>query len=463
MASSGTGDCTLATCPVEEGWLSSPPPVEGTAFLLAAFATLVPVNLWIGARSRTAVYSLSLSLGLLLEVLGYSGMLLLRQNLASKSFFVLSLIGTAVGPTLITAAIYAILPHILAIYGSDLSIPLEPLWLNYFFLAFDVFTIAFQVVGCVFAAGGHNRVEIQQGVNVLIVGFAIQILSLVGFFGLYFWFMSRVFRHREILDPRFCSVYLSARFKTALLFTQLALALILARTVARIIQISGGLASASSQSHTFTLVLDGALVLVAAIIVTVFPPGPTFGRAWGTTSPSKKKARRHHLAHLNHPAQRSPGSPLLTMRPSPAASPNEYRFGYNAANNNNNNNKEPRSPPPSVTTDAGSMGQSGLCGTGRYSHRRQAAAQPMGAAAPPPYERPLGNITRVPFVPPRALTLSQQYGNGQIVESEVTIAHGSDGSKTGGSAGSGGGPSGRTRTRSSPRSGDAMVQHDSIW
>lgn len=29
--------------------------------------------------------------------------------------------------------------------------------------------------------------------------------------------MSRVFRHREILDPRFCSVYLSARFKTALL------------------------------------------------------------------------------------------------------------------------------------------------------------------------------------------------------------------------------------------------------
>lgn len=29
--------------------------------------------------------------------------------------------------------------------------------------------------------------------------------------------MSRVCRHREFLDPRFCSVYLSARFKTALL------------------------------------------------------------------------------------------------------------------------------------------------------------------------------------------------------------------------------------------------------
>lgn len=59
--------------------------------------------------------------------------------------------------------------------------------------------------------------KIQQGVNVLIAGLALQILSLVGFFGLWFWFMSRVLRKREFLDPRFCSVYLSARFKTALL------------------------------------------------------------------------------------------------------------------------------------------------------------------------------------------------------------------------------------------------------
>lgn len=235
---------------------------------------------------------------------------------------------------------------------------------------------------------------------------------------------------------------------------QLALALVLARTVARVIQLSGGLASAPSQSHTYSLVLDGALVLVAAILMTLFPPGPVFGRAWGPTSPSKKKAHRHLLS-LN-PAERSPGSPLLTMRPSPATSPNEYRFGYNTAN------KEPRSPPPSVTTDAGSMGQSGLCGNRCYSHRRQAPARPVGDSEPPPYERPLSTLTRVPFVPPRALTLSQQYGSGQIVESEVMIAPGSEGSRTGGSTGSGG-LGGRTRTRSSPRSENVMVKHDAIW
>lgn len=130
--------------------------------MLAAFATLVPVNLWVGARTRTTTYSLSLSTGLLLEVLGYSGRLLLRNNLASKSYFVLSLFGTAAGPTLITAAVYTILPHILALYGSDLSNPVEPIWLSYFFFAFDIFTVAFQTVGCVFAAQGYNRVEVSN-------------------------------------------------------------------------------------------------------------------------------------------------------------------------------------------------------------------------------------------------------------------------------------------------------------
>lgn len=107
------------------------------------------------------MYSFSMSLGLLLEAVGFFGRLLLRNDLASKSFFFLSLLGTAVGPTLISAAIYTILPHVLALCGSDLSTPLEPIWLNYFFLAFDGFTVAFQVVGCVFAAEGYNRFEVS--------------------------------------------------------------------------------------------------------------------------------------------------------------------------------------------------------------------------------------------------------------------------------------------------------------
>lgn len=332
--------------------------------------------------------------------------------------------------------------------------------------------------------------KIQQGVNVLVAGLGLHIISILGFLVLYYWFMSRVHRNSEFLDPRFSVVYLSAKFKTALLCklkptscprsrglcmmnlsitqhlltlfatgTQVALLLILARTAARMVQLSSGLDSSISQSQVYIVVLDGALVLLAAVLLTIFTPGSAFGRAWGMTSPIKKKARRH-LSAL-HPAQRSPGSPLLVLRESPANSPYGYQQRYPYATLPNS--KEPRSPPPSATTDTSSSVQGGMR---RYTHKRQAPAQLIHDAEPPPYERPLSNIARVPFFPPRALTLSQQYGQGTIVESEVVVAPGGDGGRTGGtgSGGGSGGYSARTRTRSSPRVyEEALVRHDALW
>lgn len=51
----------------------------------------------------------------------------------------------------------------------------------------------------------------------LVAGLAFQIASIVVFFGLYYWFMSRVWRDRDFLNPRFAVVYHSARYKAALL------------------------------------------------------------------------------------------------------------------------------------------------------------------------------------------------------------------------------------------------------
>lgn len=59
--------------------------------------------------------------------------------------------------------------------------------------------------------------KIHQGINVIIAGLAFQIASILSFFGAYFWFMSVVVQNRQFLDPRFSDVYLSARFKTALI------------------------------------------------------------------------------------------------------------------------------------------------------------------------------------------------------------------------------------------------------
>lgn len=161
MSSTSAGDCTPTTCPVEQGWLSVPPSLEGAAIILAAFTLLVPINLWTGARNRTTAYSLTLITGLLLEIMGYVGRLLLRSNLASKSYFVLFLLGTIMGPTFITSAVYMMLPHVMALYGSDLSIVPESMWLRNFFMGWDIFTLAFQAIGSAFAAEGYSKEEVS--------------------------------------------------------------------------------------------------------------------------------------------------------------------------------------------------------------------------------------------------------------------------------------------------------------
>lgn len=231
-------DCTSTTCPVDNGFLSAQPSLVGTVVLLALFAVLVPINVWFGGRYRTTTYSITLILGLVLEVIGYVGRLLLRSDLASKTYFLLFVLGTTTGPTFITAAVYTILPHLVALYGSDVSVLQKPKWLSYFFLIFDIFAFAFQALGSAFAVEGFEKLEvsrdilwhfskrctdgqpkIQQGVNVLIAGLIFQLISIIIFFGVYFGFMRHVVQNRNFLDPRFSDIYLSTRFRTALLCT----------------------------------------------------------------------------------------------------------------------------------------------------------------------------------------------------------------------------------------------------
>lgn len=161
MQSSNAADCTSTTCPVDNGFLSNPPSLVGTVVLLVLFAALVPVNLWIGARCRTTTYSVTLVIGLVLEVMGYTGRLLLRFDLASKTYFLLFVLGTIMGPTFITAAIYTTLPHILTLYGSDVSSLQKPVWLSYFFLLFDLFALAFSALGSAFTAEGYDKLQVS--------------------------------------------------------------------------------------------------------------------------------------------------------------------------------------------------------------------------------------------------------------------------------------------------------------
>lgn len=115
------GDCTTDTCPVSQGFLNYRPTRPGNAVFLAAFALLVPVTLALGYRFKTPIFASILTTGLLLEVLGFAGRLLLFDNVANKTYFALFLLGTVLGSTFIAASIFIILPHALSVYGARAS------------------------------------------------------------------------------------------------------------------------------------------------------------------------------------------------------------------------------------------------------------------------------------------------------------------------------------------------------
>lgn len=215
----------------------------------------------------------------------------------------------------------------------------------------------------------------------------------------------------------------------------MSLAFILVRTVARMVQLSSGFDSALSQSQTYIPVLDSALVILAGILITIAPPASAFGRYWAMTSPRDSKARRHSSAlRLSY---RPPASPSHDLYGSPAPSP---RRGYL--------NHNPYIVPANIRRYSSSW-------TG--SKYQPPLATPKVAADPPAYERP--PTARVPYMPPPPTTLSDRYGQGRVVESQVT-APGSEGSRTGVTGSSGG----RTRIRGSPRVYEEdLVRHDAIW
>lgn len=112
------GDCSSSDCPVAGGFLTYTPSREGNVVVLAAFAALIPVTLVLGYRHKTPAFAFLLTTGLLLQVVGFSARVILRDNVADKTHFALFLAGTTLGSSFVAAAIFTVLPHAISVYGT---------------------------------------------------------------------------------------------------------------------------------------------------------------------------------------------------------------------------------------------------------------------------------------------------------------------------------------------------------
>lgn len=150
-----------STCPVPGSFYSYSPNIGGNVVLLAIYALLVPSVAYLGVRSRTVFFSTLLATGFVLGLLGFVGRVLLHQRRDCPGYFLLSLLGSVLGPSLVSASIFVVFPHILTVYGERLS-PFKPMLAELALYTLIAVAIGIQVVGVVFVAYGFNGVTVSS-------------------------------------------------------------------------------------------------------------------------------------------------------------------------------------------------------------------------------------------------------------------------------------------------------------
>ena len=154
-----TQECAAETCTTN--FSQYQPALAGNAFMTAAFAALVPVNLYTGVRYKTPLYAALMVSGLLLEILGHVGVVLLRTDTTSHGFFSLYMMGTLFGPTLLGSANYLALPRVMVLYGEGFSLISRPIYFSIAFAIIDILTLAFQSTGVAFASSDGSTDEVR--------------------------------------------------------------------------------------------------------------------------------------------------------------------------------------------------------------------------------------------------------------------------------------------------------------
>jgi len=81
--------CTVQTCPLSMAWLSYLPSVGGNVLYAVLFVLFLLAQIFLGMRYRTWGFLAGMFIGILLEILGYIGRLMMHSNPFLESNFLL--------------------------------------------------------------------------------------------------------------------------------------------------------------------------------------------------------------------------------------------------------------------------------------------------------------------------------------------------------------------------------------
>lgn len=300
-------DCTAisAFCPGDQTIYGYYPSLPGNAFFLAIFAILTLSNLVLGLRFRTYTYTVAMFFGCLGEVIGYVGRVLLHSNPYSQVGFEMQICCLIISPAFTSAAIYLTLKHVTLAFGPEHS-RLKPKFYTWIFICCDIFTLILQGAGGGIAASAKTDSMQKIGNDLMLAGIVLQVAILLAFAAASADFLLRLSYALKAtnvtMSPEAYSLLLDTKFRAFVAGLLLAFVAIFTRCCYRIAEMAGGWANPIMQNETDFIILDGVMVLVASLCLTVLHPGYCFPRlATGGASRLRDVEKRVSESSLEEP------------------------------------------------------------------------------------------------------------------------------------------------------------------
>ncbi|KAJ5645569.1 RTA1 domain protein [Penicillium longicatenatum] len=280
---SNSDNCTIVTCPLTEAYLDYLPNLPANAFFVGLFGLICGIQLILGIRYRMWSYMIPMLFGLILEVLGYIGRIMLHNNPFNFNSFLLYLICLTIAPAFFSAAIYICLGKIITVYGDNIA-RFRPRTYTIAFVSFDIASLLMQSVGGALTsiADDDQRSLQQTGINIMIAGLAFQVASLFIFIVLGSEFALRVHRSPKSEFSDFNGLRQSRKWTMFIYCLILATLTIFIRSIFRVAELKGGFGSALANNEVDLMVLESTMVSIACIALTAAHPAIVIGRAWNS-------------------------------------------------------------------------------------------------------------------------------------------------------------------------------------
>ncbi|KAH7156033.1 RTA1 like protein-domain-containing protein [Dactylonectria macrodidyma] len=293
-----TSNCTKVTleCPVSATLYGDYFSTGACAFFVAVYAILIFVELGFGWRSKTWSYTAYLLVGSVFELIGYISRVRMSLNPFISNAFILQILFLILAPTLIAAAISLTFKHLVLYYGPQYS-TIRPRLYPWVFVGSDFVSIIIQGIGGAVAASAStgddpDPKKADLGNNLLIAGVSFQVVNMIVCGGLMLVYIHRYRRARKsgaytvdsgedgVISTRSTNPPSTShrtsesdkRVKQFIYSLTAAYIAIIVRCIYRIPEMASGWGSSIMRDEATFMVFDGAMILLAVLLLTVVHP-----------------------------------------------------------------------------------------------------------------------------------------------------------------------------------------------